>query len=194
MMAAEAKPATPAPPPPPGPESELLAEFQSAFPGVEGKVKRSRRIEATVPKEKLLDAARWLSERGFIHCSSVVGIDRHPKPEMESVCHAWSYEKRMLFSLRTVVPRNDPKVPSVVPVWPGANYHERESWDLLGIVYEGHPDLRRILNPDDWRGHPLRKDEPLPEKKRFLTPRDYDAEIAREIEARREQGYLRSPE
>lgn len=192
-MAAEAKPAAP-PALPPGPESELLATLQAAFPGAQGKVKRSRRVDVTIPKERLLDAARWLAERTFVHCSSVAGVDRHPKPEMESVCHVWSYEKRMLVSLRVVLPRDNPKVASVTPVWPGANWHEREAWDLLGIVYEGHPNLKRILNPDDWRGHPLRKDEPLPEKKRFLTPHDYEAEIAAEIEARRTQGYLRAAE
>lgn len=191
-MAAEAKLA--AAPAPPGPETAFLAELQAAFPPAQGRVKRARRIEVAIPKEKLLDAARWLADRTFVHCSSVVGIDRHPKPEMESVVHAWSYEKRMLVSLRVVLPRDNPKVPSVTPVWPGANWHEREAWDLLGIAYEGHPDLRRILNPDDWRGHPLRKDEPLPEKKRFLTPHDYEAEVAAEIEARRAQGYLRGAE
>ncbi|MEM3086530.1 MAG: NADH-quinone oxidoreductase subunit C [Halobacteria archaeon] len=192
-MAAEAKPAAPAPAPP-GPESELLAALLAAIPGAQGKVKRARRIEVTLPKEQLLDAARWLAERTFVHCSSVVGVDRHPKPEMESVAHAWSYEKRMLVSLRVVLPRDSPRVASVTPVWPGANWHEREAWDLLGIAYEGHPGLRRILNPDDWRGHPLRKDEPLPEKKRFITPHDYEAEVAAEIEARRAQGYLRGAE
>lgn len=192
-MAAEAKPAAAAPPPP-GPESEFLASLQAAHPAAQGKVKRARRIDVTVPKESLLDVARWLAERTFIHCSSVAGVDRHPLPEMESVCHVWSYEKRMLVSLRVVLPRDSPKVASVTPVWPGANWHEREAWDLLGIVYEGHPNLRRILNPDDWRGHPLRKDELLPEKKKFITPHDYEAEVAAEIEARRAQGYLRAPE
>ncbi len=191
-MAAEAKPA--APPPPPGPESELLADLQAVFLSAQGRVKRARRVEVTVPKEELLHVARWLADRTFVHCSSVVGIDRHPKPEMESVAHAWSYEKRMLVSLRVVLPRDNPSIASVTPVWPGANWHEREAWDLLGIVYEGHPNLKRILNPDDWRGHPLRKDEPLPEKKRFITPHDYEAEVAAEIEARRAQGYLRGAE
>ena len=56
------------------------------------------------------------------------------------------------------VPRDDPRQPSIQDIWPAANWLERESFDLLGIVYEGHPDLRRIMLPEDWIGHPLRKD------------------------------------
>ncbi|MBI4361566.1 MAG: NADH-quinone oxidoreductase subunit C [Euryarchaeota archaeon] len=175
----------------PGPEDEVLAQLKARFPDfiTEGRVKRARRIEATVKKEGLLEVAWALLEMGFGHCSSVTGVDRLQPPQMESVCHAWSYERKMLVSLKVILPRDNPRVPSLVPVWPGAGWHERESWDLLGIVYEGHPDLRRILNPDDWRGHPLRKDCPLPERKQFVVPRNYDEEIARSITRRRESGY-----
>ncbi len=66
------------------------------------------------------------------------------------------------FAVRVEVDRDDPHVPSVTEVWPGADWHEREAFDLLGIVFEGHPDLRRILCPEDWEGHPLRKDYEFP--------------------------------
>jgi len=59
--------------------------------------------------------------------------------------------------VHTDIPLDDPKVDSVTPVWPGANFHEREAYDMMGIVFEGHPDLRRILLPDDFTFHPLRK-------------------------------------
>jgi len=61
------------------------------------------------------------------------------------------------------VPKDNPHVPSVESVWKTANWHEREAYDLIGVVFDGHPDLRRILLPDDWEGHPLRKDYKVPE-------------------------------
>jgi NADH-quinone oxidoreductase subunit C len=81
-----------------------------------------------------------------------------------SVAHLFSYTHRHWIVLKVRVPREDPKVPSLVPVWPGAGWFERESYDLLGIRYEGHPDLRRIMLPEDWEGHPLRKDYRQPEE------------------------------
>ena len=66
------------------------------------------------------------------------------------------------FTVRVVVDRDDPKIPSVASLWPTADWHEREAYDMMGIVFENHPDLRRILCPEDWVGHPLRKDYKYP--------------------------------
>lgn len=66
-----------------------------------------------------------------------------------------------VFRLRTKVSDANPRVPSATAYWASALFMERESWDLMGVIYEGHPDLRRIMLPDDWTGHPLRKDSPL---------------------------------
>ncbi len=66
------------------------------------------------------------------------------------------------FAVRVVVDRKDPVIPSVAHVWPAADWHEREAYDLMGIEFRGHPDPRRILCPDDWTGHPLRKDYEFP--------------------------------
>lgn len=67
-----------------------------------------------------------------------------------------------VFAVRVVTDRNNPVIPSVAHVWPAADWHEREAYDLMGITFTGHPDLRRILCPDDWAGHPLRKDYEFP--------------------------------
>ena len=66
------------------------------------------------------------------------------------------------FAVRVLVPLDDPVIPSVARVWPTADWHEREAYDLMGIRFDGHPDLRRILCPEDWAGHPLRKDYEFP--------------------------------
>jgi len=81
------------------------------------------------------------------------------------VYHFFSFTHRHTFVVKVDVWRRDPRVPSVALIWRGARWFEREAYDLLGIEFEGHPDLRRILMPDDWEGHPLRKD--------FVFPLEY---------------------
>ena len=78
--------------------------------------------------------------------------------QIEIVYHLYSYAKRHAFILKVVQDRTAPSVPSVNPLWKAADWLEREQYDLLGIQFTGHPDLRRIMMPDDWIGHPLRKD------------------------------------
>jgi len=89
-------------------------------------------------------------------------VDRFPmEPRFELNYHLVSIPKRLKVRLRVRLAGDDPVVDSLVPVWPGANWLEREIFDLFGIQFTGHPDLRRILLPDDWEGHPLRKDYPV---------------------------------
>ena len=91
-------------------------------------------------------------------CLSAVDYPKEDPPRMEVVYHLFSYRHRHMFVLKVHLPRESARVPTVEGVWPVANWHEREAYDLFGIVFEGHSDLRRILLPDDWVGHPLRKD------------------------------------
>lgn len=89
-------------------------------------------------------------------------VDRYPvEPRFELIYHLVSIPRREKVRLRVRVSGNDPVVDSLVPVWPGANWLEREIFDLFGIRFTGHPDLRRILLPEDWEGHPLRRDYPV---------------------------------
>jgi len=97
----------------------------------------------------------------FKYLSDVTALDRYPnEPRFEMVYHLLSLETGERLRLKAPVPGDDPRIESVVPVWPGAEAFECEMYDLFGIYFEGHPDLHRILLPDDWEGHPLRKDYP----------------------------------
>ena len=85
-------------------------------------------------------------------------------PRFDVVYHLFSISLNHRVRLRAPVDEDDPTLPSVTSVWPSANWAERETFDLYGIKFAGHPDLTRILTPDDWQGHPLRKDYPLIEE------------------------------
>ncbi len=91
----------------------------------------------------------------------VTGVDRCEF--FEVVYHLTSLTFGHRITLKSVLPRENPRIASTARVWPAAEWHERETYDLLGIVFADHPDLRRILLPDDWEGHPLRKDYVPPE-------------------------------
>lgn len=85
------------------------------------------------------------------------GVD-HGDGKLGTVYHLFSHVKRHKIIIKAIVPKEKAEMPSVSKIWLTANWHEREAYDLFGIIYTGHPDLRRILLPDDWEGHPLRKD------------------------------------
>jgi NADH-quinone oxidoreductase subunit C len=92
----------------------------------------------------------------------VTGVDRFPvEPRFEVNYHLMSLARRERLRLKIRVGSEDPVVESVTSVWPTANWHEREVFDLFGVRFAGHPNLRRILMPEDWEGHPLRKDYPV---------------------------------
>jgi len=91
---------------------------------------------------------------------SRVGVDGVAPERFEVVVNFLSHARNRRIRVIAEVPAGDPTVPSLTPIYPGANFPERESYDLFGITFEGHPDLTRILMPDDWHGHPLRKDDP----------------------------------
>jgi NADH-quinone oxidoreductase subunit C len=98
----------------------------------------------------------------FSFLSDLTVVDRFPlEPRFELNYHLLSLDRKERLRLRVRLPGAEPVVASVTPVWPTANWHEREAFDLFGIRFEGHPDLTRILMPDDWEGYPLRKDYPV---------------------------------
>jgi NADH-quinone oxidoreductase subunit C len=93
---------------------------------------------------------------GFDFCQSITGLDTGET--LTCVYHLYSYPNKQTVVLKASTPRSEPRLPSSVHVWPAADWYEREVYDLFGIDFSGHPDLRRLLLPDDWEGHPLRKD------------------------------------
>jgi NADH-quinone oxidoreductase subunit C len=101
-------------------------------------------------------------DQGFVRVSSVTAVDRYPsEPRFEIVYHLHSVARKERVRLKAVLPGTDPVIESVTGVWRGANWYEREVFDLFGVRFLNHPDLRRILMPDDWEGYPLRKDYPI---------------------------------
>ena len=139
---------------------------------------------ALVTADGLENAAQRLKSAGFM-LMDIVGVDYgayiQPRPERFSVLYNiyHPYDHRRLF-LRVWLPDGQ-SLPSLYPIWKSANYLEREVYDLMGVVFDGHPDLRKILTPDDMEGHPLRKDFPLEETPtlfrdgRFLDPPTFRA-------------------
>jgi NADH-quinone oxidoreductase subunit C len=125
------------------------------------------RGETTIvlPRNLLRDAAlRCRDDKAlqFNLLSDATCLDRYPlEPRFELNYHLVSIPQRERVRLRVRLSGDDPVVDSLVPVWPGANWLEREIFDLFGIRFHEHPDLRRILLPDDWEGYPLRRDYPV---------------------------------
>jgi NADH-quinone oxidoreductase subunit C len=146
-----------------------------------------------VKAESLAEAARFLRDQpdlafDMLHCITAVDyFEPDPKkaaqaewqPHLEVVYHLSSFRQRHRLVLKTVLPRWQggvegelPQLPSVSGLWSTAQWHEREVFDLMGIIFEGNTDLRRILCPQDWVGHPLRKDYKMPEEYQGVKMRD----------------------
>ena len=119
-----------------------------------------------VPREQIVAACQFLKttpEHEFNFLADLCGFDRGPEeePRFEVNYHLFSTTKHHRLRLKVLLHEEDIHVQTVTGVWRTANWHERETFDLFGVIFDGHPDLRRILLPDDWQGHALRKDFPL---------------------------------
>jgi NADH-quinone oxidoreductase subunit C len=123
-------------------------------------------VTLVVPREHIVELCEYLKtapQFGFNLLADICGVDRGPEedPRFEVNYHLFSTTKFHRLRLKVVLSEEDAQVPTVTGVWRTANWHERETFDMFGVRFDGHPDLRRILLPDDWQGHALRKDFPL---------------------------------
>jgi len=142
--------------------TDLLADLRSLLPGVPLEpLPAADQKTFGVPVNSIRDVCRVVrDQRGFILLADITAVDWWPRePRFEVVYHLASVGDRLRLKVR--VPGTAPHVPTVQSVWPAANWLEREVWDLFGIIFDEHHDLRRLLMPEDWEGHPLRKDFPV---------------------------------
>lgn len=145
-------------------QKTYVEEVLEALPAeaVRGREQFRGQWAVLVAMNSLLDVLSQLRDRwGFRYLIDVTAVDFHPRtPRFQMVYHLWCHERNALMRVKTWVDADPPCVPSVTGLWTTADWHERECYDLFGILFDGHPDLRRILLPEAWEGHPLRKDYP----------------------------------
>lgn len=145
------------------PNDPILAGVAEPFPDVvftafQPVVGRTQNT-ATVPREQLMAFAEAVRDAGFETFIDVTSVDHlNRDPRFDVVINLLSMRHTQRLIIKVGVPGDDPTLASITPIYAGANFYEREVWDLMGISFEGHPDLTRIVLPDEWVGHPLRKD------------------------------------
>ncbi len=139
--------------------SDLLDPLREWFPEARWEISDELWL-VDVERSQLADLAAACRDAGFEMCVDVTAVDwyRQRRPRFQVVVNLLSHQHRRRLRITAGVAADDPVVPSLCSVYPGAGFPEREVYDLFGITFEGHPDLTRILMPDDWEGHPLRKD------------------------------------
>jgi NADH-quinone oxidoreductase subunit C len=154
----------------PTPEQDVVAAIrQQVGNAVEDvKVDRKDRVSVVTSKETMVEVAAWLQRAGLDHAITVSGVDRPRENQLDVVYFLSSYSrediKGLVVSLKIHLDRERPSLPSLTPIWESANLFERETHEMFGVAFEGHPNLSRLLLQDNWEGPPpLRKDLKIPE-------------------------------
>ena len=146
---------------------QIAKKIKEKFPDEVLDVKEFReQVAIILKKNRILEICRYLHDDPglyFDYLVDVCGVDYLGEKEkkFEVVYHLYSIKRCHAIRLKAEVPESNPEIDSVTAIWAGANWHERECYDMFGIIFREHPDLRRILMPEDWEGHPLRKDYPV---------------------------------
>ena len=176
----------------------LVALLQQALPGVdvEAVPALDRQTTVYIPRDDVLEAMRALRDRpdlAFTLLVEATAADFWPRePRFEVVYLLVSLEHRLRLRVKVRLAGDDARVATVSSIWPAANWLEREVWDLFGIEFDGHPDPRRLLMPEDWEGFPLRKDYPVQiqmtprtSEPMHVTQEEFRANVERDRLARR---------
>ena len=135
---------------------EIVSKLNSDCPCVNVTRTETRRVYATAPRENSFQVCKYIHHNlTFEHCSTVIGVDY--VDHMTVVYHLTNYYTGVMIELSVDIPADDLHIESVTPIWEGANWHERETWELFGIVFDNHPKLKRLLTPDTYEFFPFRK-------------------------------------
>ncbi len=149
---------------------DVADDLERAYPefsqAIERVVVDRGELTLHIKREKLVEVAQMLRDTESLRFEICMGVNGVHYPEesgreLHAVFPLLSMTHNRRIRLEVSVPDSDPHLPSLVEVWPSNNWHERETYDMFGIIFDGHPGLTRILMPDDWPGHPQRKDYPL---------------------------------
>lgn len=143
------------------PDSSALAEFDPEA-AVGGKLDRGE-VTLLIAPERIVPVCEFLKiTRQYLYLADITAVDWYPaEPRFEIVYHIYSHEHKQRLRLKARIGGENPAIASVTSVWKAANWYEREVFDLFGVQFIHHPNLKRILMPEDWEGHPLRKDYPV---------------------------------
>ncbi|MEP7285784.1 MAG: NADH-quinone oxidoreductase subunit C [Chloroflexota bacterium] len=132
---------------------------------VQDVIERLGETTIVVDPAKIVEVCRYFRDSEgleYIFLSDITAVDYYPQEPRFAVCyHLYSMVYNRRLRIKAYLASDEPKIATLTTLWPSANYQEREAFDLMGILFEGHPNMRRILMPEDWEGHPLRKDYPL---------------------------------
>ena len=140
----------------------VIKDIKQRYEAKEGEF-RGQISLAVVPDKIVAVGTALRDKHSFEMLADLTAVDYWPEeaPRFHLVYQFNSYSKKMRFEVRVPIDGNAPSVDTITGIYPNAGWHERELWDMFGIRFEGHPDLRRLLMPHEWEGHPLRKDYPL---------------------------------
>lgn len=141
-------------------KSQLLSKIQEKYPDNDVYDDPSNEQSIVIDKEMVPGVFAWLRddpEMAFDYLEFETAVDR-PPDHLDMIYYIFSYQHRHRLGLKVQLPRTHPQVDSLAHLWTNADWNEREVYDLYGVHFTGHPDLRRLMMPEDWEGHPLRKD------------------------------------